>query len=142
MILNEYKYTTRFETEGEARDYYKTEYDAEITKGHNEGSSYVVDDYKKLSDEDSIGYKGPNKVTYYNDSDNKFDINKEFKKFLKKNKLQIGEHNIIRTGKDYDKVLKKLKEFEKKYNVKIPISNDSLTQGGETFVQLKSDKIE
>lgn len=151
MILNEYRYKCTFDDKQQAEEYYNR-LGLEIVEGNvTRNGTYEVLEYESSDNYESVDfdedyYREQQKKYWEEEEENekvrKNAINQEFKKFLKRNNLNLGEHNIIRTGDDYRDVLKKLKEFEKEYDVKIPISNHFPTQGEETFVQLKSDEIE
>ena len=126
MILNEYKYATRFASESDAKEYYK-EHGLEITKDHMTGSYFIVDDYKEIKT-DTPSSSSKNKTK------SEFSINdKKFKDILKSERIQVGEHNIIRAMKPKD-VLKKIQKIEKKYGKKVNYT--IVIQGGDDFIQL------
>lgn len=128
MILNEYKYATKFASESDAKEYYE-EHGLKITKDHITGSYFVVDDYKEIkTDTPSSSSSLENKTK------SEFSINdKKFKDILKSERIQVGEHNIIRTMKPKD-VLKKIQKIEKKYGKKVNYT--IVIQGGDNFIQL------
>ena len=144
MILNEYRYITRFETESEAEEYYR-EHGLKVTGWHIDDGEVIVDNYCEIgdtnNDRDDNAQVDNNKKKNYEIIDKNTVVvhvrsskDPDFQKHLKDNNVEVGENNIIR-NLTADRAEEIIKDYEREHGG-IKVNRKTVSQGRENFVQL------